>query len=51
MVESNIYIINLLLNFDISSIFNIKDSVIYRLQHHIPDDSFETFISLPLSST
>jgi len=43
------YVINLPPNFSISSTFNIINLVIYKLQHLIPDDPFETLTPLPLS--
>lgn len=42
------YVINLPPNFSISSTFNIN-LVIYKLQHLIPDDPFETLTPLLLS--
>jgi hypothetical protein len=40
MIESNIYVIKLLLNFDISSTFDMKNFVIYKTQQPIPDALF-----------
>jgi len=48
MIKSNNYVIKLLLNFDISSTFNMKDLSIYKIQH-IPNASFDTPISLSIS--
>ena len=49
MIKSNNHVIKLLLNFNISSTFDMKDFVIYKTQQSFPDDSFETFDSLSLS--
>ena len=43
------YVINLPPNFSIISTFNIINLVIYKLQHLIPNDPFETLTPLPLS--
>jgi len=48
MIESNIYIMKLPPNFDISFTFNIKDLIIYKTQP-IPDASFDTPTSLSIS--
>ena len=48
MIESNNYVIKLLLNFDISSTFNMKDLSIYKIQP-IPNTSFDTPTSLSIS--
>jgi len=48
MIESNNYVIKLLLNFDISSIFNMKDLSIYKIQP-IPNTSFDTPTLLSIS--
>jgi hypothetical protein len=48
MIKSNNYVIKLLLNFDISSTFNMKDLGIYKIQP-IPDASFDTPTSLSIS--
>lgn len=42
MIESNSYVIKLSINFDVSSIFYMKDLVIYKTQQFILDDPFET---------
>jgi len=49
VIELNNYIIKLSLNFTISSIFDMKDLVIYKTQQSFLDDRFETFTSLSLS--
>jgi hypothetical protein len=49
MIESNIYVIKLLLNFDISSTFDMKNFVLYKTQQPIPYALFETIASLSLS--
>ena len=51
MIESNNYVIKLPLNFDINSTFDMKDLVINKTQHLIPDAPFETLASLSLSLT
>jgi hypothetical protein len=47
MIKSNNYIIKLPLNFDVSSIFNLKDLSIYKVQP-IPDAPFDTPTSLSI---
>lgn len=49
MVDSDIYVINLPPNFSIGFTFNIKDLIIYKLQHFILDDPFESLTPLTLS--
>jgi len=49
MIESNSYVIKLLLNFDISSTFDMKDLIIYKTPKPILDDHFETLALLSLS--
>jgi hypothetical protein len=49
MVDSDIYVINLPPNFDIGFNFNIKDLIMYKLQHLILDDPFESLTPLTLS--
>jgi hypothetical protein len=48
MIESNNYVIKLPLNFDISSTFNMKDLIIYKIQP-ILDAPFDTPTSLSIS--
>ena len=48
-IESNNYVIKLLLNFDINSTFDIKDLFIYKTQQFILDTHFETLAQLFLS--
>jgi len=49
IIESNNYVINLPLNFDIISTFDTKDLVICKTQQPIPDIPFETLAPLSLS--
>jgi hypothetical protein len=48
MIELNNYVIKLSLNFDISSTFNMKDLIIYKIQPII-DAPFDTHTSLSIS--
>ena len=40
-VGPNAYVLDLLLDFGISSTFNIDDLIVYQKPHHIPNDLFE----------
>jgi len=51
MIESNNYVIKLSLNFDISSTFDMKDLVIYKMQQFILDTPFDILTVLSLSLT
>ena len=49
MIESNSYVIKFPSNFDISSTFNMKDMLIYKIQKHIFNDPLMILMkSLPL---
>jgi len=48
MIKSNNYVMKLPLNFNISSIFNMEDLSIYKIQP-IPDASFDTPTSSSIS--
>ena len=48
MIKSNNYVIKLSLNFDISSTFNRKDLILYKIQPML-DAPFDTPTSLPIS--